>query len=100
MRIKGYNKNAEEIGVMLRDSARIRQNVTLVSLCFYSAFFLSSVATIIVFNLYAHIIIHSILLTCSLERFPAQWDPFGKKNQMINPRWEEEDRTSDHFLFE
>ncbi|XP_040213491.1 secreted phosphoprotein 24 [Rana temporaria] len=34
------------------------------------------------------------------ERFPAQWDPFGKKNQMINPRWEEEDRTSDHFLLE
>ncbi|XP_071975855.1 secreted phosphoprotein 24 [Engystomops pustulosus] len=31
------------------------------------------------------------------ERFPYDWDPYGRKQQKANPRWEEEE---DHYLME
>ncbi|XP_056391987.1 secreted phosphoprotein 24 [Hyla sarda] len=35
------------------------------------------------------------------ERFPSQWDPYGMRNQNVNPRWEEEDeRIQDYSLME
>ncbi|XP_072274596.1 secreted phosphoprotein 24 [Pyxicephalus adspersus] len=34
------------------------------------------------------------------ERFPSQWYPYGGRNQNINPRWEEEDKTLNPLLLE
>ncbi|XP_077131047.1 secreted phosphoprotein 24 [Ranitomeya variabilis] len=35
------------------------------------------------------------------ERFPSQWDPYGKRHQNVNPRWEEEEeKIQEDFLME
>ncbi|XP_075037489.1 secreted phosphoprotein 24 [Mixophyes fleayi] len=44
---------------------------------------------------------HQFLLHFPLERFPSPWDPHGKKNLNLNPRWEEEEeKILDPYLLE